>query len=71
MSENAFTRLRDDLNRPAGGWTMGFLTLIGTLLAPLLGAFGIMHQFVATGLMMGLFIIHISWGLHGYYPRRV
>jgi len=68
MSDGAgpLARLRADLQRPAGGWTVGFATLFGAMLAPLTAT--VIHPalwFVG----FALFIAHIGWGLHGYYPR--
>jgi len=60
-------RLKADLNRTAGGWTVGVLTLLvwfaglGLALVHWLG-FGVA--------LLGM-VTHLLWGASGYYPRRI
>lgn len=64
-------RLRDDLQRPAGGWTVGLVSICGTMAVFLTGRLGLwpLPEWTATIVGFVLFAIHIGWGAHGYYPR--
>lgn len=61
-------RLRDDLNRPAGGWTTGFLTLLGAALMPVIAPM-VIPLWAGVPLAILLFFLHAMWGAAGYYPR--
>ena len=61
------SRLLTDLRRPAGGWTMGILTLVGTLVAVLASSI----HWIGLPIALLLLAAHLGWGAHGYYPRRV
>lgn len=68
---SAAQRLAADLRRPGGGWTVGFLTLLGTMAVLLLGGAGVWPAprwtaGIAAALLFGA---HIAWGMAGYYPR--
>lgn len=66
-------RLAADLKRPGGGWTTGVLTLLGAMAVPLVEVFGIWPgpSWSATVAGVALIALHLMWGAHGYYPRRM
>lgn len=68
---SAIRRLRDDLQRPAGGWTVGFFTLLAVFISPavVLAVGG--PTWLGTGSMIAFLVAHMGWGAAGYYPRRI
>jgi hypothetical protein len=64
-----FARLRADLQRPAGGWTVGLLTLLGVFVSPVIVLAQGWPQPVAWIAMFVCLGAHIGWGAHGYHPR--
>lgn len=72
-SLGAVYRLVEDLRGPAGGWTVGIVTLVGVFAVPLIDAAGAWPApgWTATAAMFLLLFVHILWGSAGYYPRRI
>lgn len=69
MLARYYNALRHDLQRPAGGWTTGIVTLLLAMMMPIVEIYG--GRFISL-LWACLFVfLHISWGAHGYYPRRI
>lgn len=68
---SAAQRLAADLRRPGGGWTVGFLTILGTMAVLVLGGAGAWPAPSWTSLTVAavLFGAHLAWGTAGYYPR--
>lgn len=61
------SRLLNDLRRPMGGWTVGFATLFGTIVA----VFAAGVHWIGYPIALALFVLHLMWGSAGYYPRRI
>jgi hypothetical protein len=62
-------KLRRDLERPAGGWTVGLVTygfLFGSSLLSVLTV-----DLIWTIVAIFSFLAHLYWANHGYYPRRI
>lgn len=62
-------RLKNDLNRPGGGWTTGLLLIT-------IAACGIPISIYLNRLVGGVWIVifvllHMNWGLAGYYPPKI
>lgn len=66
-------RLITDLQRPGGGWTTGFVTLLAGMTAAVLPILGYWPAPRWTSLVAAFacLMLHIMWGAHGYYPRRI
>jgi hypothetical protein len=66
---NWINKIKNDIQRPGGGWTFGFFSL-GMVLVGLLASY---YTFWIIGPIWSLiwFIIHMAWGANGYYPRVV
>jgi hypothetical protein len=70
MSErNYIERLRTDLQRPAGGWTFGLVTILLAIVTPGFVWLAGLPQWIGTVLMVAFLFIHMMWGAAGYYPR--
>lgn len=69
----AVDRLLADLRRPAGGWTVGLLTLFGSVSVFVLDGLRLLPgpRWAATITGIALLVVHLLWGAHGYYPRRL
>lgn len=69
-SDSYLERLRADLQRPAGGLTVGFVTCVMAPIGGLLIA--VTGPVWLGGVWMAFWMAaNIGWGMHGYYPRRV
>ena len=67
--DSALTRLRTDLQRPFGGYTVGMATLVAALAGPAVGYFT--WSVLGIAWMAVFLLAHIVWGSAGYYPQRV
>jgi hypothetical protein len=65
MTRESLAALRQDLQRPAGGWTMGFATLLGAMAA---SAATTVYQWLLPVAAI-LLLVHLLWGAAGYYPK--
>lgn len=70
---SALRRLRDDLSRPAGGWTTGILTLMGAITFSLASFHPVwpLGGLIAEALGLLCLAAHLLWGSAGYYPRTM
>lgn len=68
-----YERFEADLQRPAGGWTFGVSTIFAMLAVTTTAALGAwpFPTWTASVLALVLLALHIQWGAHGYYPRRI
>lgn len=66
---SSLDRLRADLQRPGGGWTVGVLTLLGVFVSPAFVFVLGWPRPVAWVAMLGFLVAHLGWGSAGYYPR--
>lgn len=71
--QSRISRIVADLQKPAGGWTTGILTLLAAIAPAPMDAFGYWPGPTwSTTLVMAAFLaIHMVWGAAGYYPRRM
>lgn len=69
MISKYINALRDDLKRPAGGWTAGIVTILLSMLFSLVGLFTM--QTISYVLAAVFMFAHLAWGAHGYYPRTM
>jgi hypothetical protein len=65
MTRESLAALRRDLQRPAGGWTMGFATLLGAMAV---SAASLVYSWPVVVAAI-LLVLHLLWGATGYYPR--
>lgn len=72
-SQRPLARLAADLRRPAGGWTVGVLTLLATIGIGLVSLLGYWPGPTGTGqvAMWISLLVHVGWGSAGYYPNRI
>jgi len=66
-----FSRLRADLQRPAGGWTVGILTMLGCLVSGPIVYILDWPTGIGYVLMFAFLAANMGWGMAGYYPRRM
>jgi len=71
-SLDVLERLCGDLKRPAGGWTVGILTIIGLFAATVAAMlnFGGLKPLWSVAMLVTL-ALHVLWGSAGYYPLSI
>jgi hypothetical protein len=69
---NPLHALWNDLQRPAGGWTTGVVTLLAGFMCIVLEIVGYwpLPNWTANLTVIALLAAHAVWGAAGYYPRR-
>jgi hypothetical protein len=71
QSDGVVARLAADIQGPAGGWTMGVLTLFFTFATPVLVWLASGPSWLGEVGMVVFLVSHIIWGSAGYYPRSI
>lgn len=68
---NPSRALWNDLQRPAGGWTTGAVTLFAGFITIVLDIAGYWPapSWTANVTVVLLLAMHVLWGAAGYYPR--